>query len=171
MYRGDAVDMTTSLYVTGSHVASVEHDPLRDGRDLRRAGRWPTQSPGPSSTGSPRRCAACWSPRSPTWIGTTLGPSPGVRSASGSRSGPDPDDRAGPPRSSDSPRVGPRVRVLPAYQNLVAVGRSGPGQVRVQELRVGHRRVPAVPTREVEALPLVDQGQVRHVGPPDVVDP
>jgi hypothetical protein len=30
--------MTTSLYVTGTHVASVEHDPLRDGRDLRRAG-------------------------------------------------------------------------------------------------------------------------------------
>ena len=30
--------MTTSLYVTGTHVASVEHDPLRDGRDhLRRA--------------------------------------------------------------------------------------------------------------------------------------
>jgi hypothetical protein len=32
------VGMTTSLYVTGTHVASVEHDPLRDGRDLRRAG-------------------------------------------------------------------------------------------------------------------------------------
>lgn len=29
--------MTSSLYVTGTHVASVEHDPLRDGRDLRRA--------------------------------------------------------------------------------------------------------------------------------------
>ena len=29
--------MTTSLYVTGTHVASVEHDPHRDGRDLRRA--------------------------------------------------------------------------------------------------------------------------------------
>jgi hypothetical protein len=29
--------MTSSLYVTGTHVSSVEHDPLRDGRDLRRA--------------------------------------------------------------------------------------------------------------------------------------
>jgi hypothetical protein len=29
--------MTSSLYVTGTHVASVEHDPLQDGRDLRRA--------------------------------------------------------------------------------------------------------------------------------------
>ncbi|MGK5115689.1 MULTISPECIES: hypothetical protein [unclassified Geodermatophilus] len=29
--------MAASLYVTGTHVASVEHDPLRDGRDLRRA--------------------------------------------------------------------------------------------------------------------------------------
>ena len=28
--------MTASLYVTGTHVASVEHDPLRDGRDLSR---------------------------------------------------------------------------------------------------------------------------------------
>ena len=29
--------MTASLYVTGTHVASVAHDPLRDGRDLDRA--------------------------------------------------------------------------------------------------------------------------------------
>ncbi len=29
--------MTASLYVTGTHVASAEHDPLRDGRDLNRA--------------------------------------------------------------------------------------------------------------------------------------
>jgi hypothetical protein len=29
--------MTSSLYVTGTHVASVEHHPLQDGRDLRRA--------------------------------------------------------------------------------------------------------------------------------------
>ena len=29
--------MTSSLYVTGTHVASVGHDPLRDGRDMRRA--------------------------------------------------------------------------------------------------------------------------------------
>jgi hypothetical protein len=29
--------MTASLYVTGTHVASVERDPLRDGRDLNRA--------------------------------------------------------------------------------------------------------------------------------------
>jgi hypothetical protein len=28
--------MTASLYVTGTHVASVEHDPLRNGRDLNR---------------------------------------------------------------------------------------------------------------------------------------
>ena len=35
--QGDAGGMTTSLYVTGTHVASVEHDPHRDGRDLRRA--------------------------------------------------------------------------------------------------------------------------------------
>jgi len=28
--------MTASLYVTGTHVASVAHDPLRDGRDLDR---------------------------------------------------------------------------------------------------------------------------------------
>jgi hypothetical protein len=27
--------MTTSLYVTGTHVASVEHEPLRDDRNLR----------------------------------------------------------------------------------------------------------------------------------------
>jgi hypothetical protein len=31
------VGMTTSLYMTGTHVASVEHDPLRGGRDLRHA--------------------------------------------------------------------------------------------------------------------------------------
>jgi hypothetical protein len=36
--RADAVGMTTSLYVTGTHVASVEHDPHRDSPDLRRAG-------------------------------------------------------------------------------------------------------------------------------------
>ena len=29
--------MTSGLYVTGTHVASVEHDPLRDGPDLWRA--------------------------------------------------------------------------------------------------------------------------------------
>ena len=29
--------MTTSVYVTGTHVASVARDPLRDGRDLNRA--------------------------------------------------------------------------------------------------------------------------------------
>jgi hypothetical protein len=28
--------MTASLYVTGTHVASLERDPLRDGRDLKR---------------------------------------------------------------------------------------------------------------------------------------
>jgi hypothetical protein len=28
--------MTSSLYVTGTHVASVAEDPLRDGRDLNR---------------------------------------------------------------------------------------------------------------------------------------
>jgi hypothetical protein len=28
--------MTSSLYVTGTHVASVADDPLRDGRDLNR---------------------------------------------------------------------------------------------------------------------------------------
>jgi hypothetical protein len=28
--------MTASVYVTGTHVASVERDPLRDGRDLNR---------------------------------------------------------------------------------------------------------------------------------------
>jgi hypothetical protein len=28
--------MTSSLYVTGTHVASVEHDPLRNGPDLDR---------------------------------------------------------------------------------------------------------------------------------------
>lgn len=28
--------MTASLYVTGTHVASVAEDPLRDGRDLNR---------------------------------------------------------------------------------------------------------------------------------------
>ncbi|MFW3168892.1 hypothetical protein [Geodermatophilus sp. CPCC 206100] len=28
--------MTASLYVTGTHVASLERDPLRDGRDLNR---------------------------------------------------------------------------------------------------------------------------------------
>ena len=30
--------MTSSLYVTGTHVASVEHGALRDGPNLRRAG-------------------------------------------------------------------------------------------------------------------------------------
>ena len=29
--------MTSSVYVTGTHVASVADDPLRDGRDLNRA--------------------------------------------------------------------------------------------------------------------------------------
>ncbi len=29
--------MLSHLYVTGTHVASVQHDPLRDGRDLNRA--------------------------------------------------------------------------------------------------------------------------------------
>jgi hypothetical protein len=33
---GDPGAMTASLYVTGTHVASVAHDPLRDGRDLAR---------------------------------------------------------------------------------------------------------------------------------------
>ena len=36
MKRADAVDMTTSLYVTGTHVASVEHDPHRNVPDLHR---------------------------------------------------------------------------------------------------------------------------------------
>jgi hypothetical protein len=35
MQRADAVDMTTSLYVIGTHVASVEHDPHGGSPDLR----------------------------------------------------------------------------------------------------------------------------------------
>jgi len=37
MWEGDPGAMTASLYVTGTHVASVAHDPLRDGRDLDRS--------------------------------------------------------------------------------------------------------------------------------------
>jgi hypothetical protein len=36
MLSDDPESMTASLYVTGTHVASAAHDPLRDGRDLQR---------------------------------------------------------------------------------------------------------------------------------------
>jgi hypothetical protein len=87
--------MTSGLYVTGTHVAWVEHGPPPDGRGLRRAGTVAHAVARPVVDGLGASVCGVLVTAIADMDWHDVGPSPGVRSASGSRSGPDPDDRVG----------------------------------------------------------------------------